>query len=103
LWLHRINLASLTGRKDEMIWADSIESFGPPPQLENAPPGVARLTLWLKREAARVTQWSALDEHYAVGEFSLQLLGWAIMPRKANSDGETGKPLRSYLLLLGHV
>src|ERR1700684_1454037 len=37
---------------------------------------VARLTQWLKREAARVTQWRALDEHYAVGEFSLQLLGW---------------------------
>jgi hypothetical protein len=37
---------------------------------------VARLTLWLKREAARITQWRALDEHYAVGEFSLQLLGW---------------------------
>ena len=37
---------------------------------------VARLTRWLKREAARVTQWRALDEHYAVGEFSLQLLGW---------------------------
>ncbi len=37
---------------------------------------VARLTRWLKREAARVTQWRALDPHYAVGEFSLQLLGW---------------------------
>jgi hypothetical protein len=37
---------------------------------------VARLTLWLKREAARVTAWRALDEHYAVGEFSLQLFGW---------------------------
>ena len=37
---------------------------------------VARLTRWLKREAACVTQWRALDEHYAVGEFSLQLLGW---------------------------
>jgi len=37
---------------------------------------VARLTLWLKREAARVRSWRALDEHYAVGEFSLQLLGW---------------------------
>ena len=32
---------------------------------------VARLTLWLKREAARVTAWRALDEHYAAGEFSL--------------------------------
>jgi Transposase DDE domain group 1 len=28
---------------------------------------VARLTLWLKREAARVTAWRALDPHYAVG------------------------------------
>jgi hypothetical protein len=37
---------------------------------------VARLTRWLKREAARVTAWRALDEHYAVGEFSLQLFGW---------------------------
>jgi hypothetical protein len=37
---------------------------------------VARLTRWLKREAARVTEWRALDEHYAAGEFSLQLLGW---------------------------
>jgi hypothetical protein len=35
---------------------------------------VAPLTLWLKREAARVAQWRALDEYYAVGEFSLQLL-----------------------------
>jgi hypothetical protein len=37
---------------------------------------VARLTRWLKREAAGVTPWCALDEHYEVGEFSLQLLGW---------------------------
>ncbi|HEX2713860.1 MAG TPA: IS1380 family transposase [Candidatus Acidoferrales bacterium] len=37
---------------------------------------VARLTPWLKREAARLTEWRALDPHYSVGEFSLQLLGW---------------------------
>ena len=37
---------------------------------------VARLTLWLKREAARVTAWRTLDEHYAAGEFFLQLFGW---------------------------
>ena len=37
---------------------------------------VARLTLWLKREAARVTAWRALDEHYAAGESHLQLFGW---------------------------
>jgi DNA-directed RNA polymerase subunit N (RpoN/RPB10) len=37
---------------------------------------VARLTRWLKREAASVNPWRALDEHYAVGEFSLPLWGW---------------------------
>jgi Transposase DDE domain group 1 len=37
---------------------------------------VARLTPWLKREAARVHQWRELDATYAVGEFQLQLLGW---------------------------
>jgi len=37
---------------------------------------VARLTKWLKREAARVKVWRALDEIYAVGEFRLKLLGW---------------------------
>jgi hypothetical protein len=30
---------------------------------------VARLTRWLKREAARVTEWRALDEHYSGGVF----------------------------------
>jgi hypothetical protein len=37
---------------------------------------VGRLTKWLKREAARVQTWRALDETYAVGEFRLKLLGW---------------------------
>lgn len=37
---------------------------------------VARLTRWLKQEAARVKEWRDLDEVYAVGEFPLQLLGW---------------------------
>jgi hypothetical protein len=37
---------------------------------------VARLTRWLKREAARVEAWRALDAVYAVGEFQLQLYGW---------------------------
>jgi hypothetical protein len=37
---------------------------------------VARLTKGLKREAARVQEWRALDETYAVGEFRLKLLGW---------------------------
>ncbi|MDE3178335.1 MAG: transposase [Acidobacteriota bacterium] len=37
---------------------------------------VARLTRWLKQEAARVKEWRALDSVYAVGEFQLQLFGW---------------------------
>ena len=37
---------------------------------------VARLTRWLKREAARVQAWRALDAIYSVGEFQLQLWGW---------------------------
>ena len=37
---------------------------------------VARMTRWLKREAAQVAQWRALDATYAVGEFPLQLFGW---------------------------
>jgi hypothetical protein len=37
---------------------------------------VARMTSWLKREAARVPEWRALDATYSGGEFQLQLLGW---------------------------
>jgi hypothetical protein len=37
---------------------------------------VARLTRWLKREAARVSEWRALEATYGVGEFRLQLWGW---------------------------
>jgi hypothetical protein len=37
---------------------------------------VARLTTQLKRRAAAIRDWRAVDEHYAVGEFRAQLLGW---------------------------
>ena len=37
---------------------------------------VARMTPWLKREAAWVREWRALDASYAGGEFHLQLFGW---------------------------
>ena len=37
---------------------------------------VARMTRWLKRQAAQVRQWTELDENYAGGEFRLQLYGW---------------------------
>lgn len=37
---------------------------------------VARLTRWLKREAARLTMGRALDANYSASEFHLQLFGW---------------------------
>jgi hypothetical protein len=37
---------------------------------------VARMTSWMKREAARVREWRELDANYSVGEFRLQLFGW---------------------------
>jgi hypothetical protein len=37
---------------------------------------VARLTKWTKHQAQRVAIWKQLDEHYAVGEFRVKLLGW---------------------------
>ena len=37
---------------------------------------VGRMTKWLRREAARVSQWDELDENYSTGEFHLQLFGW---------------------------
>jgi hypothetical protein len=38
---------------------------------------VARLTTQLKRRAAGLRDWQAVDAHYAVGEFTAQLLGWS--------------------------
>jgi hypothetical protein len=37
---------------------------------------VTRLTQWVKREAQRIQQWTAVDEDYAVGEFQLRLHNW---------------------------
>ena len=37
---------------------------------------VGRMTRWLRREAAQVSEWAALDENYSAGEFRLQLFGW---------------------------
>ena len=42
---------------------------------------VARLSLWVKRAAQRVEQWTNLDENFAVGEFRLKLYGWEIERR----------------------
>lgn len=38
---------------------------------------VARLTIRLKRRAASIQKWTAVDEHYAVGEFAAKLMGWS--------------------------
>ena len=37
---------------------------------------VARLTRRIKQRAAALHEWTLLNEHYAVGEFRAQLLGW---------------------------
>ena len=42
---------------------------------------VARLTLWVKRAAQRVEQWTLLDDNFAVGEFRLKLHGWSVERR----------------------
>jgi hypothetical protein len=38
---------------------------------------VARMTTVLKRRCAGIKDWKAIDEYYAVGEFTAQLLGWS--------------------------
>jgi len=42
---------------------------------------VARLTKWVKRAAQRVELWTTLDDHFAAGEFHLQLHGWSVARR----------------------
>jgi len=37
---------------------------------------VARLTAAVKRSCEGLTEWTALDENYAVGEVWIQLHGW---------------------------
>ncbi len=61
---------------------------------------VARLTSWLKREAARVRDWRQLDENYAVGEFQLRLSTWtkarrfvAVREKIREQKGAAGRKL----------
>jgi hypothetical protein len=61
-------------RADSGFFEDPLLSFLEERQLTYIV--VARLTRWLKREAARVKEWKALDAVYSVGEFQLQLYGW---------------------------
>jgi len=57
---------------------------------------VARLTPWLKRRAAGIVQWRALDAHYSVSEFPLQLWGW-LGPRRFVVIREQGRAERASL------
>ena len=61
---------------------------------------VARLTRWLKQEAARVREWRALDAVFAVGEFCLKLWGWererrfvVVREQLGETKGSLGKKL----------
>lgn len=38
---------------------------------------VARMTATLKRRCAGIQDWTVIDEHHAVGEFTAQLFGWS--------------------------
>ena len=42
---------------------------------------VAKLTRWIKGEAARLQCWRDLDEDFSVGEFRKKLLGWKVERR----------------------
>ena len=66
-WIRRV-------RADSGFFAQELLSYLEEQKLNYIV--VARLTRWLKREAARVEAWRALDAVYSVGEFHLQLLGW---------------------------
>lgn len=67
---HRIRVV----RADSGFFDDKLLSFLEERELTYIV--VARLTAWLKRQAAQVRQWSELDENYSAGEFRLQLHGW---------------------------
>jgi DNA-directed RNA polymerase subunit N (RpoN/RPB10) len=61
---------------------------------------VTRLTQWVKREAQRIEQWTAVDDDYAVGEFTLRLHNWkaarrfvVVRERVREKRGSVGRKL----------
>jgi Transposase DDE domain group 1 len=61
---------------------------------------VTRLTQWVKREAQRIEQWTAVDHDYAVGEFQLRLHNWkaarrfvVVRERVREKRGSVGRKL----------
>lgn len=61
-------------RADSGFFDDQLLSFLEERELSYIV--VARMTRWLKRQAAGVREWTELDANYSVGEFRLQLHGW---------------------------
>ena len=61
-------------RADAGFFADALLTFLEERVLDYIV--VGRLTLFVRREIARIAQWRALDEDYAVGECRIQLMGW---------------------------
>ena len=61
-------------RADSGFFDDELLSFLEGEQLPYIV--VARMTRWLKRQAAQVREWRPLEAQYAVGQFELELHGW---------------------------
>ena len=96
LWGQRQKIRLL--RADSGFFDDKLLSFLEQRHLPYIV--VARLTQWVKRAAQRVEQWTALDEHFAVGEFHLKLHGWSgerrfvvIRERERESRDSVGRKL----------
>jgi hypothetical protein len=77
LWGQRQKIRLL--RADSGFFDDRLLSFLEQRRLPYIV--VARLTLWVKRAAQRVEQWTLLDDNFAVGEFRLKLHGWSVERR----------------------
>jgi hypothetical protein len=77
LWGQRQKIRLL--RADSGFFDDQLLSFLDQRRLPYIV--VARLTLWVKRAAQRVEQWTVLDENFAVGEFRPKLYGWQVERR----------------------
>lgn len=68
-------------RADSGFFDDTLLSFlegmaSPLPYIV-----VARLTRWIKQEAAGIRSWRDIDEDFSVGEFHKRLLGWNVERR----------------------
>ena len=63
------------GRADRGFFKEALLSFLEERKLPYLV--VARMTSTLQRRCAGIKDWTVIDDHYAVGEFTAQLFGWA--------------------------